>query len=546
MLPQRCVKRLRSTESDPEQVGPRLGEWGGEVSDALVAVLSKSRAAVGTLEYNIEVQSCIEGPSDFEDIARWPHGVLDKVFYSVDGHGCKKRFLDLVGPGFTLTSDYSGMDAPSVMFRMLEVALRDECQIILKYHYACDKDKLCQYILQKRGAGRAEHIFTDVSHKLPPFARGALEGMAPPPSCTPVEAERCYKKMNSWLHDNRAVVYGKERHGQCLVHGGNCPVVPCADPNLILDQRTRSLTMNFSSSSCRPWSLKGSRLHYAHPDMAAYYTFIHERVVLQEDVVFHENSPNFPLAQLFTHMLSETHFVVSLTFNACDLGHPLQRRRQYSVALRRSAIEWLGPRTSSDLAQDFEKMFRRRVVLDGDVFFADSSERRLSTMKQYAFRRGSFVRDDLLPSQIDFVTLLSGTERDRLVAYHKVREQSAFLSNTLICDITQNPDFRNYSSVVMPTQTTNSRFVSLKHGPSGLPFTPYELMFAHGWPTIRCQACEEFTNDAKIKDLLKFLDTDIKDRQLVSLSGNALHLPSLASFVLYILGNCSRREAPSS
>ena len=116
--------------------------------------------------------------------------------------------------------------------------------------------------------------------------------------------------------------------------------------------------------------------------------------------------------------------------------------------------------------------------------------------------------------------------------YQKMFMAGPRFSNCFIADLSQNPQSHNINSSFMPTQITHSTLYSFSRQ---CIFTPSELMFAHGWPCIK-DVCDQY-------DSMPFKLDQLSARQQVHLSGNAMHLPMLAMFYLFVLSNCIRRDS---
>jgi hypothetical protein len=263
--------------------------------------------------------------------------------------------------------------------------------------------------------------------------------------------------------------------------------------------------------------------------MERYYQWHIERTMRQEDIVGHENSAFFP-TWLFTQGLGDTHFIITVTVGPEDFGWPLRRRRKLSMALSRANLIWVGPQTPQAIKDEFANLFCRRVVLDGDIFICDTEAARAEYLNHWARRRGAFLRKDSSMSNFDMRTILRGCQLDIFNRYEALYESQKRFCKCFIADLSQNPESHNVSSPFMPTQITHSCLYSFS---SKTAFTPSELIIAHGWPCI-----------PGIRDttLMPFELRRLTPPQQVHLSGNAMRLPTLAMFYMYILSNCIRRD----
>ena len=141
-----------------------------------------------------------------------------------------------------------------------------------------------------------------------------------------------------------------------------------------------------------------------------------------------------------------------------------------------------------------------------------------------------------------FVDLFtSASQRERVKGYQQlVAQRNGLLSNTMACDLSQNPGARRERcGPWMPTLTRTTLAALLKEGdPKGYIYTMRELAFSLGIPWIDSIRESQYF----IKDLgLKLFD-GLSNIHVQGLLGNGQHLACISAFVLYILSNIIKRD----
>ena len=493
-----------------------------------------SRVVGGTLDYYTDVAELPRGPRTVKDLAAWPDAVCQALFTgTVAAHERRRRFDNIIQAGIIVGTDYSGKGGPEMMLRMVADAM--QIPHFAHSYYACDISSTCRSVLLSR-CDRPLHVFPELRTRLPPEAVQCLRMLAPPPKASPDNARAAYMEIGKHLHSNRLRIFRPDSTSPCLAHPGQqCFVSPLMDKTFIESVQGASrfppLLANIAGTSCTPWSPQGSRLGLAHEAMEPFYIWHSERSVRLEDVIGHENSPFFP-TRIFVEQLSSTHKVVTLICGPDALGYPLRRRRQLSIGLRKSSLVWVGPNSQEEITKQFWGLFCRQVVLDGDAYLCENAVARRNYINQWAKARKLFVNKDTDIDSFDICSLLRGFMLQSHQGYQKMFMAGPRFSNCFIADLSQNPQSHNINSSFMPTQITHSTLYSFSRQ---CIFTPSELMFAHGWPCIK-DVCDQY-------DSMPFKLDQLSARQQVHLSGNAMHLPMLAMFYLFVLSNCIRRDS---
>ena len=125
---------------------------------------------------------------------------------------------------------------------------------------------------------------------------------------------------------------------------------------------------------------------------------------LEEDIVFVECTPRYPITSTFAEKLQATHDIWWLKTCPSEMGWPHRRHRLLGVALNKRTMEWYGP-PQSELSKDFGNRYNRRTMIAGDVFCMASKsdvENEYVTMaaKQHVHLKphqiASMTKDELL------------------------------------------------------------------------------------------------------------------------------------------------------
>ena len=191
-------------------------------------------------------------------------------------------------------------------------------------------------------------------------------------------------------------------------------------------------------------------------------------------------------------------------------------------------------------------------MLDADCFAGIDGL--LPTAKYYSHiwrHRGVFSRPlqgNGKPSQAELRAMLAPDCRiqydkyeQQLEAGHKV----GYLSGALTADVSQSQEDRNRSGPFLPAMTHSTIAVSLTARPKqtqidlgvsgGHIFTPNELRFASGWPSI------EFECNQKYKACMAVNHDNLSYSASSTLLGNGIHLLPWTAWQLYIAANSIRK-----
>ena len=85
-------------------------------------------------------------------------------------------------------------------------------------------------------------------------------------------------------------------------------------------KNTRRLTHAIAGAMCTPWTSYGARQGLADPASEPWFIWFNEVLHLLPDLITLENSPLFPVHELFTKHLQDTHYIIPIIFGPEDHG----------------------------------------------------------------------------------------------------------------------------------------------------------------------------------------------------------------------------------
>jgi hypothetical protein len=261
-----------------------------------------------------------------------------------------------------------------------------------------------------------------------------------------------------------------------------------------------------------------------------------EMEVQKFDMTLMENSPRMP-KQLFRDCMGKHSHLVCMVVGPELLGWPVRRPRLFSMALNRETLAWVGPMDDDTAFKAFSHMFCKRAVVDADAFSeVDTPE----AVRQERLARASLAG---LPAAAaedsplkDYIKTAKGKER--LAKYISMCEKrTGHISGSTIVDLSQNPQKRFRASPWMMTITRSTDLALLRKGdPYGYFYTPGEVGFSQGWPTVALKSTLQY------KSSIGFPLGQLSRRQQVHLQGNGMHLTALTSFIAYVFAHTIHRD----
>ena len=511
-------------------------------------------ARKGGLEFRARNTSMPKGPESFEELMEWPSFILKEVVADEDR---KRRLFQVFRQGLSVTSAYSGMDAPRECLTQVAEAMRIGYEFWphIEFLHSCDIAELPQKVLLwlAMNVDSAQScVFADLEDRLPEDARDHLQNLAPPESADKETKAAAYLEMWAYLHDNRQACFHQFGTSFCLVHQRQCRVlgpatVPEAesqelDPissspggGLVSSGPWNPFKLNLAGTVCKGWSYAGGRLQFSHSSERPHAIWSAERKARAEqnaeDAFVQECTLGYPVEEKLRDKLGDTHEIVMVKTGPESQGWPTTRPRSLTAGFNKKRWTWAGPSTDLAIQQEFDLLFSRSTELTGDVFFqADSDRVRKDIFLRLARRGGAAdVGQELQFDKDLLLEVLPPGAVQRLIQYEQqMPSKQGIESGAFLCDVNQWPDQGcSTAGPWFPCQLTHATVVSMQ---KMRPAVGLEYLAAQGFHVFPKEGDRHV---ATALPVFKELSTE----KVVSLSGNSMSLPAMTAWLLYVLSN---------
>lgn len=260
-----------------------------------------------------------------------------------------------------------------------------------------------------------------------------------------------------------------------------------------------------------------------------------------------ENVPAYPFKVKLRLPLANTHRIVRVVVGPECLGWPSRRPRSFCCGLALGRLRWVGPETDKEVQEEFDSIFKRKILLDGNVFRLAGEDEVRKWYSQKLAARGTYREPAALSDIASLLEdILPPGARMRLEAYERVRQETLAAGPgrpgeaAFIADVEQWPHRASMCGPGFPCQLTHGTVVSMSGSPDGRRvFLGSEHLAAMGWHLFE-QASSTFSSP--VKGLL----CSLSGRAQKALAGNAMSLPALAAVALYFWANTVREPEPAS
>lgn len=510
-----------------------------------VAHMMKLRGIpLGTPEYHCRAAGFPTTPAfqTISDIAIWPTIVLDLLWGSDGRDSYRGRTQALLQYGMVIHSDCSGKLTPEATLAIMQEAMAMRGAKVPQDTFAMwrasDCSPLCLSVMQK-SKQKAVQIFTGMLQKLPLQHQRAIKALRPQRDDNDEVRAEAYCKIDRYLQEHSSELFHRAaRAANCVLHPGKACQLSFQDPPGLSEGR-RPLTLAIAGTPCRPvteYSGKKSGCGPARSDMEAWHLWKNDIRCQSFDLIILENSDKFP-PDMLRQALPSRYLVKYAVWGAHEQGWPMRRSRVFAVAINQDSLLWLG-KPGADLTHDFLEVLASPVAIEGDSFAGlDTPENIIRHKQSLAQLRGFYPASDkaMTLTLSELLPLGYGDCYNSAVQRYKQGCPRLGLGGSFLCDVSQSPG-RCRAGPVLPTVARTSHLVSVSVGHS---FTPGEIDFAMGWPSIAGKAQESFARACGCTDATAGLSC--VDRR--SLSGNAMILPQVASWLWYCFGQLGRRAA---
>jgi hypothetical protein len=202
----------------------------------------------------------------------------------------------------------------------------------------------------------------------------------------------------------------------------------------------------------------------------------------------------------------------------------------FSCGLNNRQLRFIGPKNCQE---DFLTMFRRLIVLTGDVFFLARPQEVDKDIRKMLARRSIFpsTEDIMVPSLELLQTYLPPAAAVAFRKYSEFRSKSSDPHGTWLADVQQTPMVgRAQSGPFWPTQLTHGTIISWLHGRQATALEHLACQGFHLWPSC----------GAEFESPLRAMFDTLPNTVLKSLSGNGMHLAAWGAWCMYMLANTVR------
>lgn len=227
----------------------------------------------------------------------------------------RARLQGMLGRGLVLHTSYSGIGSPEVALRMLGIAFaesglalatgdgaRNDFSDWLVSWSACDYAQPCQTAMLGPWAPlrlRPEHFFGSMLSKVPLAFQKQIVSKRPPANSSKDERAHCFSEMSRFISQHGPKLFDRDARAACLLHPdkpSGCSLTwqgpSGASPS------ERPVTAAVAGATCTPWCSSGARMGYSDDATEPYLLWLEEMKQTRPDLVFFENSPNFPIGDL--------------------------------------------------------------------------------------------------------------------------------------------------------------------------------------------------------------------------------------------------------
>ena len=206
-------------------------------------------------------------------------------------------------------------------------------------------------------------------------------------------------------------------------------------------------------------------------------------------------------------------------------------------------LRWIGPSEPSEVQRDFDAIFCRKLMVDGDIYLQAPPHKVLAVYKQGLEKQKEYIDASHISVYGKGIlqSILSPGHLTRLREYTNIYEEKRSKADdcqsrtAYLCDCDHWPN--------TPGDTSGSLFpVQLKHGcvyshSKRRLALASEHLAAQGWHVL------DIHPDSRFCSPLLPMFEELGERKVKLLSGNGMSLPCIAAWFLYCLSNTVRVES---
>jgi site-specific DNA-cytosine methylase len=211
-------------------------------------------------------------------------------------------------------------------------------------------------------------------------------------------------------------------------------------------------SLHIAGTPCIAWSSFGSRCGASGMTALCFFTWVAQRLVMEEDAILHENVPEFEPA-LLERVFGSRYVVSSCLLNSSEFGQLSERPRRFTWLINKKVV-MSGIRMPQELAWDtaYTTLFRRSLRVTCAQLLTLGSDEEIEGEWRWAARRvtskahGTFhawLDLDGGEERLDFSQVLTATESVHLADYMNLLGSAGTAADNpdgcAVCSLTQNP-----------------------------------------------------------------------------------------------------------
>ena len=282
-----------------------------------------------------------------EDLKNWPRVLVSMLFMADDPESPAMRLrlqANLLRRSVWY-GDYSGIDcARHAVLMFIEDGLEAIGfeQANVTFARTCDSGTLQTSVLTQiategpfTGMDRSQPChFMNLKDRLPKVGQDHIAQMLPVANAATKVKAKAHVEVCTWIMDNRSWLFTPNASCHCVVHGGQCqvlpgniawhPLPPMKDPDVA--NPLGAIHINIAGGVCRGWSTVGPGTGEAHDAEVAHAIWLGERVQAfdsgAEGLAFVECTPRYPAYKKLTAVMGHRARVFTIItgpeFIGCD------------------------------------------------------------------------------------------------------------------------------------------------------------------------------------------------------------------------------------
>ena len=258
----------------------------------------------------------------------------------------------------TISTSFSGIGAPEQAHSASCAAMSALLGRVVspgRHYFAIEVNKECQYELQMAPAS-PECLFCEMLDSVLPNIRRAI-----------------VTNLLALTYDDMRRIFSTP----CIM----AERMPCVKHNTSCEVKRAQL--HVAGTECIAWSSQGQRQGLNDRRIVIFMAWAAQRRQIQEELVLHENVPQFPpscLQQLlgYLHIVREQ---LSVVLNARDFGNPYERSRRWTFLIHKGSMRYSPARSKllpnwAELLVASAQPFSLRVFSGPPPFVSDCSDSR--------------------------------------------------------------------------------------------------------------------------------------------------------------------------